>query len=212
MVNLIKLDCMRVAGIVNQLSNGVSLAGTLILSMYMLYHFLGIVALVGVGICIISIIANYFLAKLNRTYQKAIMELKDERMKKTGEALQNVKILKMYGWCELFQGFIAEARKREVSTMQTKACITGLFLCALYLFPKLVSIGTFFIYASFNDKITLGAVFATINIFTIMAVCAPFFSALFCLQKGRPALIHTYIYITNIATAEDFRVVHKRHN
>eukprot|EP01022_Parablepharisma_sp_SALTPOND_P011045 TRINITY_DN1457_c0_g1_i1.p1 TRINITY_DN1457_c0_g1~~TRINITY_DN1457_c0_g1_i1.p1 ORF type:complete len:1246 (-),score=102.55 TRINITY_DN1457_c0_g1_i1:2163-5900(-) len=169
LMNLIQMDCLRVAGMVNQLSNGITLITTLVLSMYLLYRFLGVVALVGVGICIVSIVINYFVAKLNRNYQKKVMALKDERMKKTNETLQCVKILKMYGWCDLFQDFIAEVRKREISTMQTKACLSGLFICALYLFPKLVSIGTFFIYAAVYDKITLGIVFATINVFNIMA-------------------------------------------
>ena len=51
LMNLMQMDCIRVSGIVNQLSNGISLVATLSLSMYLLYHFLGVVALVGVAIC-----------------------------------------------------------------------------------------------------------------------------------------------------------------
>lgn len=174
-MNLIQLDCMRVTGVVNQISNAIDLFGTIGLSMYLLVYFLGKAAFVGVGIGICCMVLNYFVAKVNRTYQKKIMALKDERMKKTSEVIQAIKILKMYGWSNLFKGFIDEARSREVTTMQTKVLFTGLFICFLYLFPKLVSIGTFFIYAAIYQKITMGIVFATINIFNILAVFSFFY-------------------------------------
>ncbi len=170
LMNLMQMDCMRVSTIVNQVSTGIQLVVTLGLSMYLLFHFLGAVVLAGVGICLVSIVINYFVARVNRRYQQRVMSLKDERIKKTTEALQSVKMLKMYGWCDLFMSFIADVRKREVATMQFKAFLSGIYICALYLFPKLVSIGTFFIYAAVNTKISLGVIFAAINVFNIMAV------------------------------------------
>ena len=168
-MNLIHMDTMRVANIVNQLSNGISLVFTIALSLYLLYYFLGVIALVGILVCAITILINYFMAKFNRKYQKKIMELKDERIKKTNEALQSVKILKMYGWCDLFKEFINKVRIKEISTMQTKSCISGLFISSLYFFPKLMGIVTFFMYAAFNGVPSMGIVFATINVFDIMS-------------------------------------------
>jgi len=168
-MNLMHMDTMRVSGSVNQISNGISLVSTLILSMCLLYYFLGVVVLIGVVICIITVFINYFIAKFNRQYQKKIMALKDERIKKTNEVLQSVKILKMYGWCDLFKDIIAEIRTREIMTMQTKSCISGLFISSLHLFPKLMSIATFFLYAAFYGTPSIGVVFATINIFNIMS-------------------------------------------
>jgi ABC-type multidrug transport system fused ATPase/permease subunit len=168
-MNLMHMDSMRVSGSVNQISNGISLVSTLALSMCLLYYFLGVVALIGILICIITIVINYFIANFNRRYQKKVMALKDERIKKTNEVLQSVKILKMYGWCDLFKDIIAEIRMREIMTMQKKSCISGLFISSLYLFPKLMSIATFFLYAAFYGTPSMGVVFATINVFNIMS-------------------------------------------
>lgn len=168
-LNLLQVDCMKVAPIINQLATGVNLVGTLILSMYLLYYFLGIVSLVGLGICLITVVINYFVAKIDTQLEEKVMELKDERIKKTNESLQSVKILKMYGWCDLFQGLIAAVRDREIRTMQKSFFISGMFITSLYLFPKLVSIGTFFLYAYVNGNITMGVIFATINVFNIMS-------------------------------------------
>jgi ABC-type bacteriocin/lantibiotic exporter with double-glycine peptidase domain len=148
---------------------------TLGLSMYLLVFFLGNAAFVGVGIGILCMTLNYFVAIVNMKYQKEVMKLKDERIKKTSEAVHSVKILKMYGWTELFMKFIEEARDKEVQAMQKRILFTGIFICALYLFPKLVSIGTFFVYSAIYHEITLGVVFASINILNIMAVSSLYF-------------------------------------
>lgn len=168
-MNLMHMDSMRASNSVNQISNGISLVSTLTLSMCLLYYFLGPVALIGVVVCVITVFINYFIADFNRKYQKRVMALKDERIKKTNEVLQSVKILKMYGWSDLFKDIIAEIRMREITTMQKKSCISGLFISSLHLFPKLMSIATFFLYAAFYGTPSMGVVFATINVFNIMS-------------------------------------------
>jgi len=168
-LNLLQVDCMKVAPIVNQLASGVSIVGTLSFSIYLLYHFLGVVGFAGLGVCLISVLINYFVAKMYKKFDVQIMELKDERVKKTNEALQSIKILKMYGWCDLFQGFISEVRDKEIHKIQKGYFFGGLSITSLYLFPKLVSIATFFLYAYVSGNTTIGVVFATINVFNIMA-------------------------------------------
>jgi ATP-binding cassette subfamily C (CFTR/MRP) protein 2 len=168
-LNLLQVDCMKMAPIVNQLATGVNLIGILILSIYLLYYFLGIVAFVGLGVCLVTVIINYFVAKISTMFEEQAMELKDERIKKTNEALQSVKILKMYGWCDLFQGFILKVRNKEIHMIQKSFFISGLFITSLYLFPNLVRMATFFLYAYVNGGTSMGIVFATINVFNIMS-------------------------------------------
>jgi len=167
-MNLVQLDCIKVATIMNTIAEGINLVATFVMAISMLYKFLGMVALVGMAICLISIIVNYIIARVAKNYQDRTMKLKDERIRKTTEAFQYIRILKMYGWTELFHQIINDARGKEVNATQTRRCISGLLTCLLFLVPKFVSIVAFFIYATLYEHITIGAVFASLSVFNTL--------------------------------------------
>eukprot|EP00826_Nyctotherus_ovalis_P052243 TRINITY_DN65_c0_g2_i1.p1 TRINITY_DN65_c0_g2~~TRINITY_DN65_c0_g2_i1.p1 ORF type:complete len:330 (-),score=63.15 TRINITY_DN65_c0_g2_i1:16-1005(-) len=166
-LNLLQADCAKAASVVNQLAMGISIVGTLAVAMCLLYWFLGAVSVVGVGICVVAVVINYFVAKVDSNYAERVMKLKNERIRKTNEALQSIKILKMYGWCDLFQSLIEGVREKEIYMMQKNFFISGLFITFLHLFPKLVSIGSFFLYAYISGHTTMGVIFASIDVFSI---------------------------------------------
>jgi len=168
-MNLLQNDCIKVANIMSGIADGVDLIATFIMSIMMLFNFLGFVAIGGVCICVISIIVNYILVRIANNYQDRTMKLKDERIRKTTEAFQYIRILKMYGLADLFHQIIGDARKKEVNATQRRRCISGFLTAALYLLPKLISVGTFVIYATFYEHISLGVVFATISVFNTIS-------------------------------------------
>jgi len=46
-----------------------------------------------------------------------MQEQSDERLLKSAELLQNIKLLKLYSWENLFYGFVDSVRKRELHLM-----------------------------------------------------------------------------------------------
>ncbi|XP_006820965.2 ATP-binding cassette sub-family C member 9-like [Saccoglossus kowalevskii] len=51
------------------------------------------------------------------TIQKHVLKFSDNRLKKSNELLQGMKLLKLYGWEEIFCSAIEQVRKREVKKM-----------------------------------------------------------------------------------------------
>ena len=80
------------------------------------------------------------------------MEKKDLCMKITSEALENIKILKLYNWENEFKRKII-ARKIEMDYSKKRFFILNLIRSLNYLCPTLISILTIGIYNLFNDSL-----------------------------------------------------------
>ena len=52
---------------------------------------------------LLAFVVNTIIGVYLNKNQKIIMERKDERMTETNEALNNIKMLKLYSWQELFE-------------------------------------------------------------------------------------------------------------
>lgn len=65
---------------------------------YLLLDYLGISFIFGLLIVVMSFILNYFIYRDLPALQRNFLSLKDDRLKKTSEALDNIKLLKMYSW------------------------------------------------------------------------------------------------------------------
>jgi hypothetical protein len=65
----------------------------------------------GFSVLSIGLFTNYKIAKRFGELREAYMKKQDARMDLTNETLQNIKIIKIYGWIEIFLKNIYEKRK-----------------------------------------------------------------------------------------------------
>jgi hypothetical protein len=68
-----------------------------------LAYFLKWSFLAGFGVFLLAFVVNTIIGVYLNKNQKIIMERKDDRMTETNEALNNIKMLKLYSWQELFE-------------------------------------------------------------------------------------------------------------
>jgi ABC-type bacteriocin/lantibiotic exporter with double-glycine peptidase domain len=54
--------------------------------------------LAGLGVFIVAFAVNYFNGLFMRNVQKQVMKSKDARMKVSTEAINNIKMIKLYSW------------------------------------------------------------------------------------------------------------------
>ena len=75
----------------------------LIYCFVMLFYKLGLTFLSGVAVFLVAFFSNLILGYINSILQKQLMDRKDERMNATNEAINHIKMLKMYSWTDVFE-------------------------------------------------------------------------------------------------------------
>jgi ABC-type multidrug transport system fused ATPase/permease subunit len=97
----------------------------LVLGIYLLYTIIGIALLSGMAVVIIMFAVNFWVMHKMREYQDQIMVIKDERVKIVNEALNGIKVIKLYGWEPMFIEKITEVRERELKILFKYAILDG---------------------------------------------------------------------------------------
>jgi ABC-type bacteriocin/lantibiotic exporter with double-glycine peptidase domain len=81
-----------------------------------LFKYLGLTFFVGIGVFVLSIVFNLILSRILEKYQKQYMQTQDARVSMTTECMNNIKMIKMYSWIEIFQRLVTEKRQKELSS------------------------------------------------------------------------------------------------
>lgn len=80
----------------------------------LLYFFIGLSFLAGLGVFFIAFIINTVLSKFQAKLQKEYMKKQDARVSATTESLNNIKMLKLYSWTKQFESNINDKREEEI--------------------------------------------------------------------------------------------------
>ncbi|XP_076439591.1 multidrug resistance-associated protein 1-like [Babylonia areolata] len=169
-VNLMSVDAQRFMDLMTYFHTIWSGPLQIILSLYFLWHILGPSVLAGVGIMVLLIPINAFIAHKTRQLQVDQMKLKDNRIKLMNEVLNGIKVLKLYAWEKSFQQQILGIRNQELEVLKKaaylNACSSFTWSCA----PFMVSLTTFAVYTMSDSDNVLDAekAFVSLSLFNIM--------------------------------------------
>jgi ATP-binding cassette subfamily C (CFTR/MRP) protein 1 len=106
MVNLITVDAQRFNDLMNYFHMIWSAPFQIALCMYFLWQILGVSSLAGLGVMILMIPLNAYIARLTRRIQVLQMKQKDSRIKEMNEVLNGIKVIKLYAWERPFEAVI----------------------------------------------------------------------------------------------------------
>ncbi|KAK8768780.1 hypothetical protein V5799_014755 [Amblyomma americanum] len=115
----------------------------LLITMVMLWQYLGPSCLVAVAVVVIVLFISYFFARRVQLVQTIQMEKKDKRVKYVHELFNGIKILKLYAWEEPFQQRVSDVRRNEVELLQKMAVYFSLMNFVWNCISFLVSLVTF---------------------------------------------------------------------
>ena len=93
-----QVDAQRFFWISYQISNVVQIPFVFIVAISMSFYYFGLSFFAGAGVFCLAFLSNSFITKYMRTVQRLIMKRKDQRMKVTTEAINNMKMIKLYSW------------------------------------------------------------------------------------------------------------------
>jgi len=96
-MNLMLVDIENIAKIFFHLPQLLQFPIILVIGIYIIYTAIGLAFIGGIiSVITVSLLVSH-ISKILFKYQRAVMEAKDERMKKTNEVLTGIKYIKMCG-------------------------------------------------------------------------------------------------------------------
>ena len=164
-VNFIQVDSMKLCWMIMTSPNIIISPIQIIAYSYLLFQFFKFSFFAGLGILIIFFLINLKISKLFHFYQKKILGKKDIRMRRSTEAFENIKILKLYNWEKQFMKQILVARKEEMDAMTTRFNVSTTNISLFWLCPTLVACGTLGLYQFLNNKLSISTMLIGLSLF-----------------------------------------------
>ncbi|KAG8232068.1 hypothetical protein J437_LFUL011614 [Ladona fulva] len=143
--------------------------------MYLLYLKLGLSAIIGATFCILTMTPLQFLiGKMMSTNSKSVSEISDDRLRKTNEVLQGIKLLKLYGWEEIYLQQIEGIREKELKLLDKDSFYWAGMTFLTHASSVLVTLVTFGTHLALeqgeSSTLTPANVFAALALFNQLTV------------------------------------------
>lgn len=137
----------------------------LVFGLAFLFFYFGWYLLPSLGVAILLVILNFYIAIWNSRIQDQVLERKDKRMNTVTEVVNNIKVIKLNSWSKFFLEKVSRLRRRE-----TTAIRKGLFMNVLEIFTAFIMspafmVGTFILFFMFGNKMILAHAFAARHVF-----------------------------------------------
>ncbi|XP_042499718.1 ABC transporter C family member 13-like [Macadamia integrifolia] len=97
-----------------------------------------------------------------------MMKQKDERVRRAGELLTNIRTLKMYGWELLFTNWLLETRSMEVKYLSTRKYLDAWCVFFWATTPTLFSLFTFGVFTLMGNTLDAATVFTCLALFNTL--------------------------------------------
>lgn len=169
-VNLMSVDCQRIADLVPYLNMLWSAPLQISVAIFLLYEILGPSVFAGLAVMIVLIPVNGVIAAVTRKLHMKMMKQKDVRVKKMNELLQGIKILKLYAWEPSFQQEVEQVRNGEMDIMLSMAYLSSgtafIWSCAPFV-VSLVSFATY-VLSSPDNILDSQKAFTALALFNIL--------------------------------------------
>lgn len=114
MINFVQVDAQKVVWMVGYMSQVTTFPFMLIFCTVILFYYLGWSFMSAIAVFAITFYVNFWTGKRGAIIQKDYMKYSDSRVKTTNESLNNIKMLKLYSWTEIFAETIRSKRKDEL--------------------------------------------------------------------------------------------------
>jgi ATP-binding cassette subfamily C (CFTR/MRP) protein 1 len=143
-----------------------SAAARLVACVILLFVFLGPSAIGGIGLLVITLPANKIIIGKLKGYQQELMKKRDARMEKINEAMNGIRVIKVFAWEEKFMSNIFSARAREVAVLKLYMITLGIFMVTVKSSPTIVGLVTFVFHTQvFGNTLTAAAGFTALSLF-----------------------------------------------
>ncbi|XP_070560016.1 ATP-binding cassette sub-family C member 9-like [Ptychodera flava] len=132
----------------------------------LLYLELGYAALIGSSVILLTAPIQAVIGTAMSRVQKGTLKYSDDRLKKSNELLQGMKLLKLYGWEEIFCSAIQEVRLKEIKKMFRGGMLMVATMGVVQSTPIIVTLVSFGLYPYlYNTPLTPEVAFSSVALF-----------------------------------------------
>ncbi|XP_071454835.1 multidrug resistance-associated protein 1-like [Hetaerina americana] len=169
-VNLMSVDAQRFLDVALHLNMFWSAPLQIGLALYFLWQILGPAVLSGLGVMLLLIPLNLYVANQIKNLQISQMKYKDQRVKLMNEVLNGIKVLKLYAWEPSFEEQVLNIRNKELRVLRLSAYLSSgtsfVWSCA----PFLVSLASFATFVLVDESHVLDSqtAFVSLSLFNIL--------------------------------------------
>jgi ABC-type multidrug transport system fused ATPase/permease subunit len=155
-------------------SGGFELAAVLVapaqivVGVVLMYYFIGIAFLAGIGVMIFTIVCTYFFQKRVYRYNEEVLKKKDERMKVTQEMLDIIRYIKINSIEKFFYNKVDDKRVQEVNFYKKRGLMDVFTIFLYWMACPLILSATFITYILLGNEMNSEVAFTTIMIFTTL--------------------------------------------
>jgi ABC-type multidrug transport system fused ATPase/permease subunit len=164
--NYLQSDSHKLSKLMSSCPNIISVPFLIIMYNYLLFKYMGISFIIGFIVMIIFLIINYYYRKQFSKYLKLYLKKSDKRMRVTTETFNNLKVIKLYGWDDMFLEKIQSARNEELDALNKRYYITTISQTLLWLAPIAMSVSSIGLYQYINKTFKVEDMFTCLAIFT----------------------------------------------
>jgi ATP-binding cassette, subfamily C (CFTR/MRP), member 1 len=169
-VNYMAVDGQRLQDLTQFAQQLWSAPFQIIICMISLYQLVGWSMLAGIGVMIIMIPINGFIARIMKNLQKQQMKNKDARSRLITEIINNMKSIKLYAWGTAFMNKLNYIRNdQELRNLRKIGAGQAIANFTWSTTPFLVSCSTFAVFVLTQDKpLTTDIVFPALALFNLL--------------------------------------------
>lgn len=171
-VNFMAVDTQRIADLVQNINNLWSAPVQLTLSMVLLYQQLGMAIFAGLGVMLINVPFNGWIAIKLRELQQIVMRQKDKRIKLLMEIFNGIRIIKIHAWEEPFKKRTEKIRGDEMKSLRRQTWFATAITFAFTCLPFIVALASFATYVLLDQNNILDAnrIFVSLSLFNIIRI------------------------------------------
>ncbi|KFV85701.1 Multidrug resistance-associated protein 6, partial [Struthio camelus australis] len=156
-VNLVSVDVQKLMDLVIYF-NGTWLAPIrIIICFVFLWQLLGPSALTSIAVFLLLLPLNFVITKKRSQFQEAQMKYKDERAKLTNAILSDIKVIKLYGWENIFMEKVLDIRKQELQALKRSQILLSASLASFHSSTFLIAFVMFAVYTLADNTHILDA-------------------------------------------------------
>ncbi|KAF1839042.1 hypothetical protein BDW02DRAFT_515395 [Decorospora gaudefroyi] len=171
-INLMAVDAFKVSEICAYLHFlWANTPVQVVVAVFLLYRILGYSSIAGIGMMVILLPINMYVARQFAKIQKLILAATDARIHTTNEVLTNIRIIKFFAWEQRFIGLVNEKRYIELKHLRRRYILWAVAATIWSGSPVLITFLSFLVYTNVEHKALIPSVaFTALSLFQILRI------------------------------------------
>ncbi|PRT53727.1 Oligomycin resistance ATP-dependent permease YOR1 [Wickerhamiella sorbophila] len=143
----------------------------------LLVHNIGVAALAGCCLVFVGVVVNVFMSRLITSFRRRSLPFADKRISLVRETIENMRIVKFYGWENSFVEMISKARKKEAGFLKLLGLVEGLTDSILTSAPTFAGVLAFGLRTVLGKALNPAQTFPSLTLFQLFIPYSMMFSA-----------------------------------